>query len=105
MTERAIATPLPLAPHLDTLRNPSHTILDRSGSHLLCWCPRHMCGAIYSIGAMIWSMEAPISFAEFLLAVSHRNLLPEDSSADLQRWMDACSQPPPGVTTAPGGRC
>ncbi len=105
MSENAVATPLPRAPHPDTLRDPSHTILDRSGTRLLCWCPRHMCGAIYTIGALIWSMEAPITFGEFLLSLQARNLLPAEGAEDLSRWIEACTQPPPGTPTAPGGRC
>lgn len=105
MSNNAMATPLPRAPHPDTLRDPSHTILDRSGTRLLCWCPRHMCGAIYTIEAMIWGMEAPITFGEFLQALEHRNLLPEAGTDDLARWVEACTQPAPGTPTAPGGHC
>lgn len=105
MSNNTMATALPRAPHPDTLRNPSYTILDRSGTRLLCWCPRHMCGAVYAIEAMVWSMQSPLSFGEFLQALEQQNLLPEPGTDDLARWVEACTQTPPGTLTAPGGRC
>lgn len=105
MSENKHPAPMPRAPHIDTLRDASMTILDRTGTRLLCWCPRHECGAIYHVEAMVWSMESPIAFGEFLHALQHRSLAPETGTDDLARWIEACTQPPAGVMTAPGGRC
>lgn len=105
MSENKQAVPMPRGPHPDTLRNPSYTILDRSGTRLLCWCPRHMCGAIYAIEASCWNLETPVTFGEFLNALQHRNLAPEAGTDDLARWIEACTQPLPDMPTAPGGHC
>lgn len=90
MTARKQSTVIPRAPHPDTLRDPQLTILDSSGTCLICYCPRHRCGAIYHIEIAVWSMEQPIGFSEFLRALKARNLIVEDSE-DLQRWIDACT--------------
>jgi hypothetical protein len=105
MSEAKHTAPLPRAPHTATLRNPAHTILDASGTRLLCWCPIHQCGAIYHTEARIWSMEAPIGFGEFLTALRARNILPADGAEDLAQWIEACTPPVNVTPTGPGGRC
>lgn len=105
MSEAKHIAPMPRAPHPSTLRDPTLTILDASGTRLLCWCPIHQCGAIYHTEAHIWSMEAPLGFDEFLVALRARNILPADGADDLSRWIETCTQPALGVPTAPGGRC
>lgn len=105
MSETRLMARLPLGPHPDTLRNPAYTILDGSGTRLLCWCPRHRCGAIYHIEALVWSLEVPITFAEFLRGLRARNVLPVQNDEDLSRWIEACTQGEQIQPTAPGGRC
>lgn len=97
-------TTIPCAPHPDTLRNPDFTILDATGTRLLCWCPRHLCGAIYHGELRIWSMESGISFGEFLIALKARNYVVDDSD-DLARWIETCAASEVPRPNAPGGTC
>lgn len=105
MSENKHTAPMPRGPHPDTLRDPSYTILDSSGTRLLCYCPRNRVGATYNTEVLVWGMEMPISFGEFLEALRTRQLLPEAGTDDLARWIETCTQPLPGTPTAPGGRC
>lgn len=99
-----IATPTPRAPHIDTLRDPEFATVDRSGTRLLIWCPRHRCGAVLHLEVGIWSMEMPISFQEFLIGLRTRDLAPADSE-DLVRWRDRCMAAELPQPNAPGGTC
>lgn len=95
---------VPQAPHPDTLRNPNFTILDSSGTRLLCWCPLHRCGAVYSIEAEIWNLQVPLGFGEFLTALRERGLVVDDSP-DLVQWIETCAAAEGPKPNAPGGRC
>lgn len=104
MSEAKHRTEVPRAPHPDTLRDPNFTILDASGTRLLCWCPVHRCGAVYAIEAAIWNLQVPIGFGEFLTALQGRGLVVDDSP-DLVQWIDTCSAAEVPRPTAPGGTC
>lgn len=97
-------TPMPRAPRAGTLRDPRYTILDASGTRLVCWCPVNRCGAIYVPAAGVWNIHVPISFAEFLAALK-ANRIVVDSSPDLLTWIDACTAAELPRPTAPGGTC
>lgn len=104
MSESKHQAPVPRAPHPDTLRNPRFTILDASGTRLLCWCPVHRCGAVYATEAGVWNLQVPVSFGEFLLALKTRGLV-VDNSPDLVQWIDACTAAQAPRPTASGGTC
>lgn len=97
-------TPLPRAPHPDTLRDPNFTILDASSGQLLCWCPLHRCGAVYHIETRIWTMQSEVGFGEFLAALRSRGFLP-NCIDELKQWIETCSAAERHLPNAPGGVC
>ena len=96
-------TPIPRAPHPNTLRDPNFTILDANGTQLLCWCPLHRCGAVYHIETRIWTIQSEVGFVEFLAALKTRGFLPQNG--DLLQWIDTCATADGPRPNAPGGTC
>jgi hypothetical protein len=63
----------------------------QSGDRGIVYCPINRCGALYHIAARVWSIECPISFAEFLVALEARKLIPFDADPDdVAEWTEAC---------------
>jgi|GEM_PF-2305874 len=94
----------PRAPHAETLQSGDYTILSSDGARLVCWCPRHQCGAVYHIAARVWAMQTPVSFAEFLEALRTNNIVVEQTD-DLARWVEACTATAGVRPTHAGGSC
>jgi len=97
-------TPIPRAPHPDTLRDPNFTILDATGTKLLCWCPLHRCGAVYHSELRIWNIQSGVGFGEFLTACKTHGYV-VDNSDDLAQWVETCAAAEGPRPNAPGGTC
>lgn len=104
MSNAKRTTAVPRAPHPDTLRDPRYTILDASGTRLLCWCPRHRCGAVYAVEVGVWTLQTPVGFGDFVTALRANGFVVDDSP-DLVQWIDACTAAEGPRPTAPGGTC
>lgn len=94
----------PRAPHPATLTSGNYSIVSSDGTRLVCWCPRHQCGAVFHFEAQIWAMQMPVSFAEFLQALRTANII-VDSTDDLTRWIENCTAAACFKPGAPAGMC
>jgi hypothetical protein len=88
MIEKSLQVPPPLAPHPQTLADPLMTIEAPDQRALLCYCPRHWCGAIFDIAGACWLIYTPLSFNQFCETLVDMEILPPAGQA-LDAWLTA----------------
>jgi len=94
MTIRKIRIFPPRLPHPDTLADPRYSIADREQTWLVVYCPRNQVGGLYHVEHGLWTLQGPVTAAEFLAALQRRGIELAECE-DLQTWLDAITTPPP----------
>ncbi|NII11762.1 hypothetical protein [Oleiagrimonas sp. C23AA] len=84
--------PIPAGIHPDTLSDPRHTIADKSGHHLVCYCPRQLAGGIFIRGGNMWTIWTPIDFAAFMPVLQATGIIVAEGQ-DLADWIEASTSP------------
>ena len=88
MAEHSLNVPPPLAPHPDSIADPSLTAESEDHRALVHFCPRHSCGAIFDKENGSWMMYCPITFLEFCEALAELEIeIPP--GAGVSNWFGA----------------
>lgn len=80
----------PKTPAPETLQDPRFTIRDRSGQHLLTYCPINRVGGMYTIASGRWQLQCGYSFPEFVVMLSLGGIELAESP-DSHVWLESCN--------------
>jgi hypothetical protein len=79
----------PKLPAPETISDPRFTIRDRTGGHLISYCPINTVGGIYSFETQRWQIQCGMPFLEFVMLTAACGLGVDDSP-EARLWFESC---------------
>lgn len=92
----------PKLPDPASIADPRFTIQDRTGGHLLTYCPINRVGGIYTFATARWQIQCGTPFLEFVVLAAAVGLAIDDTP-DARTWFESCQVGDAAATCA--GTC